>query len=306
MANIGHYLAPHKIAIWLIPNEVGYEVMDRIWHILYTLAERVDWDTLPEYQPSLLAAYFGIVNERFSLQEVGHSRIYCCMIGSPSEEIKSRVLEIITDMSIDGLVRLDPNPPLPHHPYYFLVFHGLLFQKTYMLMDSDPGIDRFYERTIGIDVIQPNEMEVGILDVLSAEDALLTLIRVLGRNLRRWINEPKSNISSVRLTQYAQELYYIGAIRSAGVVAGQALELWISQLAGLPTEEVKKRKLTLGKLISEAQPMSGWEQNVVEQLRKFSTTRAKCAHALVEGDDDDIELQNEVAEFLGWLNENCV
>lgn len=304
MAGIEHHLAPHRIAVWLVPSKSGEEVMDRFWHLLRILASRIDWDSLPEYQPSLLAVHFGIVvNAKFTLQEVGYSSIWCCMIGSPTKEIKSRVLEIISGENIDGLIRLDPDPPVPHHPFYSLIFHGLLLQNTYMLMDS--ANRRSYESWVGMDIIQPSEMEWGILDVLPAEDALPTLIRVLGRNLRRWINEPKTNVSAMRLTQHAQELYYIGAIRSAGVVAGQALELFVSDLVGLPSVEVKKKKLTLGKLISTAQTMNDLEQGVVDLMWAFSATRAKCAHALVEGNDDDIELQSEVDEFIMWLKENC-
>jgi hypothetical protein len=76
MADIGHFLAPHRTAVWFEHRDIYLENMNRVWHLLRTLSSAIDWNSLPPYKPPILAVYFGsIVNHRFTLQEVGQEMV---------------------------------------------------------------------------------------------------------------------------------------------------------------------------------------------------------------------------------------
>lgn len=190
------------------------------------------------------------------------------MVGAPDVETKIQVRKTIEQSSLDGLIRIDNDPPSPSHPSYSLILYGLLVCET--LISMEDGNTRGYERIIGIEVVCPDEMEVTLLTALSNDEALPTLLRVMGRNLRRWINEPKLNADVSRLLQHAYELRYIGAVRAAGVAAGTALELLLTQWSGIPAERVKAERIMLGKLITEAQKVMDLPQSTVTQMRTFS------------------------------------
>lgn len=260
--------------------------------------------SLPTSLLFYIAVYFGsIVNHQFTLHEVGQDMVWCCMIGAPDAETKVQIRNIIARSLRDGLIRLDDDPHSPSHPSYSLMLYGLLVCETLIRMEGENTRD--YERVIGLEVVRPDEMEVSLLTALSNDEALPTLLRVMGRNLRRWINEPKRNAGVSRLIQHAYELRHIGAIRAAGVAGGTALELLLTQWSGIPAERIKAERTMLGKLIAEVQKVMSLPQNTVTQMRTFSELRAKCAHALVAGAMDDDHLEDEVDGFLSWLSENA-
>jgi hypothetical protein len=303
MVDIGQFLAPHRTAVWLEHRDRYLENMNRVWHLLRTLSSGIDWHSLAPNKPSILAVYFGsIVNHQFTLHAVGQEMVWCCMIGAPAPETKTQVRKIIEQSSLDGLIRIDDDPPSPSHPSYCLMLYGLLVCETLISMEG--GNSRDYDRIIGIEVVRPDEVEVTLLTALLNDEALPTLLRVMGRNLRRWINEPKLNADVSRLIQHAYELRYIGAVRAAGVAAGTALELLLTQWSGIPAERIKAERTMLGKLIVEAQKVMNLPQSTIIRMRTFSELRAKCAHALVDSAVSDSQLGEEVDNFLAWLSEN--
>jgi len=261
MADIGHFIAPHRTAVWLEHRDDYLENMNRVWHLLRTFSSEIDWNALPPYKPPILAIYFNhIIDHQFTLHEVGQDLVWCCMIGAPDSETKLQIHNAIEQTSLDGLIRLDDNPPSPSHPSYFLSFYGLLVCETFISMEGGEANTRDYDRIIGLEVVRPDDMEVDLLTVLSHDEALPTLLRVMGRNLRRWINEPKLNADVSRLIQHAYELRHIGAIRAAGVAAGTALELMLTQWSGIPAERIKAERTMLGRLIAEVQKVMALAQ----------------------------------------------
>jgi hypothetical protein len=200
------------------------------------------------------------------------------------------------------VLRIDAHPPSPHHPSYSLVLYGLLTYET--LIRMEPAAERRYESVVGLEVVYPrDELEVDLLTAFGVNIALPSLLRVIGRNLRRWIREPRDSdaLDVRRVIDYARELRHIGATKAAGVTAGTALELLLAAWCGIEPERVRAERTTLGQLITEAQKQLGLSGEKVDRLRALNTVRVRCAHALVESDSTDTELGEAVDGFLDWL-----
>ncbi|MBM3149810.1 MAG: hypothetical protein FJZ88_07290 [Chloroflexi bacterium] len=228
------------------------------------------------------------------------------MVGAPKAETKTEVQHILQQSGIDRLLRVDSAPPSPEHSFFSLPLYGLLTFETFISMT--PKDKRSYEPLIGIEVVHPrDEMELDLLTVLSGDDAMPILLRVIGRNLRRWIDEPKldSSIDVNRVIQHAYELRHIGAVRAAGITAGTALELLLVKWSGLAEERVRAERTTLGRLIEKSQNLLNLSADAVTELKRFSRLRNQCAHALAEGTIEDNQLGEEVDRFLKWLTERA-
>jgi hypothetical protein len=306
MADIGEFLAPYRTAIWFDVRGNYLHDMGQLSHILQRLSSQLHWDSISPSKPPVLSVYFGsIVDHQFTLQEVGQEMVWCAMIGAPDAKTKIEIQGILEESKLEELIRLDIDPPPPCHPSYSLILYGLLTHETLIGMEAVSKHQRRYESVIGLEAVYPqDETEVALLTALLGEEALPTLLRLMGRNLRRWINEPKLGpaIDVNRLIQHAYELRHIGAIRAAGVAAGTALEVLMIQWSGIPAEQVRAEKTMLGKLIMKAQKLMKLPDETLNELRAFSNLRAKCAHALVEGSISDDDLLEEVDRFLSWLS----
>src|SRR4030095_3837761 len=116
--------------------------------------------------------------------------------------------------------RIEAHPPRPHDRSYSLGLYGLLTYETLIRMEpvSERGLGR-YESVVGLEVVHPqDELEVSLLTAFGPAIALPSLLRVIGRNLRRWIREPRDS-DVRRIVDYARELRHIGATKAAGVAA---------------------------------------------------------------------------------------
>jgi hypothetical protein len=250
--DIGVFLAPQRTALWFDHRGRYLEDMGRLWEVLRELSAQLEWDSVSHVP--VLSIYFGsIVNHEFTRREVNEEMVWCVMVGAPDVETRARVHAIMQASKIERVLRLDPEPPEPRHPLYSLTLYGLLTYDTLIRMEpvSEKG-QRRYESVVGLEVVYPrNETEVTLLTVLGGEMALPSLFRVIGRNLRRWIREPRDTEpgDAGRVIEYALELRHIGAVRAAGVAAGTALELLLVNWSGMEAERVRAEKTMLGKLI---------------------------------------------------------
>jgi hypothetical protein len=292
--------------MWFDHRDNYLENMGRVWLLLRELSSGLDWDAVERPRPPILSIHFGsIVNHDFTLREVSHEMVWCAMVGSPDTETRARVLAAMRASKAQGVLRIEARPPRPHHPSYSLVLYGLLTYETLIRMEpvSERGLGR-YQSVIGLEVVHPqDELEISLLTAFGPEVALPSLLRVIGRNLRRWIREPRDSdtLDVRRIVDYARELRHIGATKAAGVAAGTALELLLARWSGIDPERVRAEKTMLGKLITEAQKELDLSPEAVERLRTFNGVRTRCAHALVEGDSNDSELGPAVDSFLNWL-----
>jgi hypothetical protein len=278
--DLGHLLAPYRTAVWFNHRGRYLEDMGRLWEVLRQLSAQLNWDSISPSRVPALSIYFGsIVNHLFTLREVNEEMVWCVMVGAPDTETREQVQAIIRSSKIDGLLRVDPAPPDPRHPFYSLMLYGLLTYETLVRMEPVSGKgQRRYESVVGLEVVYPrNETEVDLLTVLSGEEALPSPLRVIGRNLRRWIREPRDAEAgdTGRIIEYARELRHIGAIRAAGVAAGTALELLLVNWSGMEGERVRAERTMLGKLIAEAQRHLGLSKEAAEQLQGFSQMRSR-------------------------------
>jgi len=307
MADIGEFLAPYRTAIWF--DVSGQYSLDsgRLWQILQELSAQLRWDSISPACPPVLSVHFGrILNHQLALKVVGQELMWCAMIGAPDAETKEQIQSILRASKLEGLIHLDFDPPPPGQYSYLLTLFGLLTHETLIRMEAVSKHVRRYDSVIGLEVVYPqDETEISLLTDLSGDEALPTLLRVMGRNLRRWINEPQSGSMSdlTSLIEHAYELRYIGAIRAAGVVAGTALEVLMTQWSGIPAEQVRAEKTTLGTLITKTQKLLKLPDSTLSQLRAFNELRAKCAHALVKESMSDDNFLEEVDGFLTWLSE---
>ena len=304
--DIGEALAPHRSALWYDHRGNYLEDMGRLWLLLRELSAGLDWDSVERGRIPLLSVHFGsIVDHQFTLEEVDEEMVWCAMVGAPDQETKERVLRVMRTSRIERVLRVDPNPPRPQQPSYSLVLYGLLMYETLIRMEAVPerGLRR-YEGLIGLEVVHPrDELEVDLLRAFGAAIAMPSLLRVIGRNLRRWIREPQDTdaLDARRIIDYARELRHIGAVKAAGVAAGTALELLLAQWSGMEPERVRAEKTMLGQLIREVEKQLGLPREAVDRLRVFNSVRARCAHALVENAAPDTELGQAVDGFLDWL-----
>jgi len=304
--DIGEALAPHRVALWYDHRGEYIEDMERLWLLLRELSGGLNWDAVERARVPLLSVHFGsIVDHEQTLQEVNEEMVWCAMVGAPDYETRDRVLAVMRASKVERVLRIDPDPPRPHHSSYSLVLYGLLTYETLIRMEpvAQRGLRR-YESLIGLEVVHPrDELEVDLLTAFGAAIAMPSLLRVIGRNLRRWIREPRDadTLDARRIIDYARELRHIGAIRAAGVAAGTALELLLAQWSGKEPERVRAEKTMLGQLTTEAQKQLGLPREAVERLRALNGVRTRCAHALVEGGSTDAELGEAVDGFLEWL-----
>jgi hypothetical protein len=305
--DIGEYLAPHRIALWYDHRGNMLEDEGRLWALLRELSAGLAWDALDVSQIPVLSIHFGsIVNHQFTIREVNEDMVWCVMVGAPDPETHAIVVDLLKASKIPGVLRIDPNPPSPRHSFYCLMLYGLLAYDTLIRMDSvsEPGLNR-YDSFQGLEVVySKDETELLFLTYPMESASLPTLVRVVLRNLRRWIREPRNKEAlDVRgIIRYAMELRHIGAVRAAGVAAGTALELVLARWSGIEAEKLRAEKTMLGRLITKTQKQLGFPDEAIELLKSFSAVRARCAHALVEGELNDEELIDEVDGFLSWLS----
>ena len=154
----------------------------------------------------------------------------------------------------------------------------------------EPAAERRYEPVVGLEVVYPrDELEVDLLTAFGVNIALPSLLRVIGRNLRRWIREPPRFIRvgrSPRDRRCAREFATSVRPRPRESQPEPHLELLLAAWCGIEPERVRAERTTLGQLITAAQKQLGLSRGAVGRLRALNTLRVRCAHALVESDFD--------------------
>ena len=165
--------------------------MGRLWLFLRELSSSLDWNAVEQPRPPILSVHFGsIVDHDFTLLEVDEEMVWCAMIGAPDTDTRARVLSAMRASKARRVLRIDAHPPSHHHPSYSLMLYGLLTYET--LIRMEPATERRYESVVGLEVVYPrDELEVDLLTAFGVNIALPSLLRVIGRNLRRWMREPR-------------------------------------------------------------------------------------------------------------------
>jgi len=170
--DIGEALAPHRVALWYDHRGKYIEDMERLWLLLRELSGGLNWDAVERARVPLLSVYFGsIVDHEHTLLEVNEEMVWCAMVGAPDYETRDRVLAVMRASKVERVLRIDPDPPRPHHPSYSLVLYGLLTYETLIRMEpvAQPGLRR-YESLIGLEVVHPrDELEVDLLTAFGAD-----------------------------------------------------------------------------------------------------------------------------------------
>lgn len=310
VGDIGESLAPHRTAIWFDSRE-PWQNFSRVWQTLRHLSTEIAWDSFGIPYPPILAIHWGIiVNHEFAISATGHEMVECVMVGAPDKSTKKRVETVLQHTQIDGLLHVDLEPPSPDDPDFSLMLYGLLTHRTFIKMTSNEEmgleVPRKYDRPMGLEVVYPLDYdELMLLTVPLDSPATDILLRVICRNLHRWISEPKlgSSTDVTKLLEHAYELRHIGAVRAAGITAATALELLLVQWGNLQEEGLRVKRTTLGRLIEKVKKSGKLPADTISQLERFNELRINCAHALAKDTMNDDELEGEVDKFLEWLTE---
>lgn len=301
MGNIADFLAPVRVGVCL-ENRTSYlAYMERVWSVIRALSRDFMWDDVDVDHAPVLAIYVGtMVDHEFTAREFGSPTVEAIIVGAPDHASLAAASGIVEHLELDGLLRVDHNPPQPEAPPYGLPVFGLLTYGALIRFAAGPTrtASHGYE-----ELYLADETEEAVLDVVSGAQALPVLLRVLGRNLRRWIEEPPIDADPSSLLKYARELQHIGAVRAAGVVAGTALEKLLASWGGLTPAVVKKEQTSLGKMIRALETTGAITKQDKTILWEMTRVRVRCAHALVEDEVADMELAGQVDKFLAWLEQ---
>ena len=292
----------YAAAFWFEREVEGVAYDDIYRPAIAAVSRAVPWDDLPHFDWGIVPVYRGtIVDHDHSLRIYGHFIVEGCIFGFREERIAAKIVSALQGTPIPGKIAVELRGDLDLHS--FGLTELLARDVLLCLTEYELGARRKYDADFGIEVIYPeSEQELMYLDMARGNfDAFGPLaVRLLAKNLRSRIYEPRMDDSPERLTQHAKELEWMGASQLAGLVCGKALEKHLAGLLSHPISHYREKHTTLGRMIKEGVDLGIVTPDRAKTLYTFCATRAACAHALVE-DTSDADLRLKVSAFLRWM-----
>lgn len=303
MSKLQDRLATNRVAYWFAGSNdlVGYyRHLARAWR---AVAEAVPWDALAPHEWAMVPVYTGrILDRALARERFGHDVVEGVIFGLPGRGVPSRVEHALRNIGLPGTLGVSVVSPRPDSDgYSFPLTEILTYRTVVLLTDGVDGVQRGFDADIGLQLVRPRdedeehwlEMVAGDLDLLAPH-----LIRLFGRNLPTWINEPARGSSPVTVARHAVELLASNAPGSAITAAGRAIECHLRD--GWRAGGKTGNPPPLAHLIDAALQAGTLSATEAEQMHGVRKARNLCAHATLREEDPDAEVERTIPRLVRW------
>lgn len=306
MTSLTDRLAVHRAAYFFEPTNdpVAYGAQHvACWQAVSTA---VRWSMLRESDWGLVPVFWGSVRDHvLTKKRFGVPFVEGVLFGLPTDAAAQAAHRALADIRLPGTLGAWADPPRPDDPAFSFPLSEFITHKTVVVLRADGfGPPRVFDPAVGLSIVRAaGEKEERWIDMRAGDLDLLAphLVRMFGRNLGTWINEPRSGDSTERQLAHAQELMWAGAPMLASIVAARALEGVLRQrLVDADTPGAAEEKM-LGRIINRAKVAGLIEPDAAKRMFEFARLRNTSAHAVAQ--DETVDVGAEVADFLIWFQD---
>ncbi len=263
MPNLVDQLATFRVGYCFQSVDDGagyYEHLAAAWR---AVSAAVPWKALEPGEWALVPIFSrSLVDRTLTLSPFRHPFVEVVTFGLPSHRVAARVEAKLAEIARPGTLGVWADPPRPDEPSLPFSVDGFISFDAVILMSRDgPLARRGFDPDVGLQVVTAaNEDDEILLNMATADVTTLLphLIKLYGRNLRTWINEPRRNAEPSALVQHARELLWADAPLLAALVTGTAVECTLRRWHAATRGPGLKQRITAG----------GWPNRLDERARE--------------------------------------